>query len=161
MKKMNKKGFTLVELLAVIVILAVIILVAMNAVIPQMSKARKGAFLTEIETFVKGAEAYYQAESIKGSAVTGCTSTGGVTECCIDIDSIKNNYIKKADPNYIGSIKIKINADNTAEYSAYMSNGTYRFAGSTADLSEDNIMADTTAAAKDCSGTTTVNGGQS
>ena len=160
-KLMNKKGFTLVELLAVIVILAVIILVAMNAVIPQMSKARKGAFLTEIETFVKGAEAYYQAESVKGNTMSECSSTGGITTCCIDIDDLKGNYIKKSDEKYKGSIKIQINADNTAEYSAYMSNGTYRYAGSTADLTEDNIMADTTDAASDCADTTTVNGGQS
>ena len=41
MKKINKSGFTLVELLSVIVILSVVVLIATNAVIPAMSSARK------------------------------------------------------------------------------------------------------------------------
>ena len=47
MKKLNKKGFTLVELLAVIVILAVVMLIAVTAVGPLMTKARKSALGTE------------------------------------------------------------------------------------------------------------------
>ena len=45
MRKMknNKKGFTLVELLAVIVVLAIIILIAMPSVMSAMDKARRNA----------------------------------------------------------------------------------------------------------------------
>lgn len=62
MKKMNKKGFTLVELLAVIVILAVIILIAVTAVIPRMNKAKRKAFEDEAMALIKGAEEYVVLE---------------------------------------------------------------------------------------------------
>ena len=44
--KLNRNGFTLVELLAVIVILAVLALVAMPNVTRLMNDSRKNAFIT-------------------------------------------------------------------------------------------------------------------
>ena len=44
---MNKKGFTLVELLAVVAILAILILVALPNVLSMFNKAKKSAFETE------------------------------------------------------------------------------------------------------------------
>ena len=44
MKKRNNKGFTLVELLAVIVILAIIMIIAIPSVLATMSTARKKTF---------------------------------------------------------------------------------------------------------------------
>ena len=52
----NKKGFTLVELLAVIVILAVLILLALPAVLRTMERARDRAFITEANTIIRAAE---------------------------------------------------------------------------------------------------------
>ena len=93
-KLMNKKGFTLVELLAVIVILAVIILVAMNAVIPQMEKARKSAFVTEAETYINGAKAYYTSEVMKGNTPT-----------CVNILDLTGAYVEKSG-DYAGRVEI-------------------------------------------------------
>ena len=42
--KGNKKGFTLVELLAVIVVLAIIMIIAIPAVVESMNNAKKGSF---------------------------------------------------------------------------------------------------------------------
>lgn len=59
---MNKKGFTLVELLAVIVILAIIALIATQIVINVIKKAQEGADARSVEGYVKAYEsAYYQA----------------------------------------------------------------------------------------------------
>jgi len=40
----NKEGFTLVELLAVIVVLAIIIIIALPNIVNAMNKAKEGAF---------------------------------------------------------------------------------------------------------------------
>ena len=59
---MNKKGFTLVELLAVIVILAIIALIATPIVINVVNDARDKANLRSVEGYMKAYEtAYYQA----------------------------------------------------------------------------------------------------
>lgn len=114
MKKiMNKKGFTLVELLAVIVILAVIILVAMNAVIPQMQKARKNAFITEAEQYLNAAKTYYTGEAIKGA----------VGDTCINITELTDSYIEKAGGDeYKGKVTFTAAGD---DFTIWISNGEF------------------------------------
>lgn len=50
MKKLNRKGFTLVELLAVIVILAIVVGITLVTVLPTIKKARQEAFNVTAET---------------------------------------------------------------------------------------------------------------
>ena len=50
---MNKKGFTLVELLAVIAILALIVIIALPNVFSMFNEAKKDTFLTEAKTIYK------------------------------------------------------------------------------------------------------------
>ena len=52
----NKKGFTLVELLAVIAILAILVIIALPNVINMYTKAQKEAFLTETKKIYSEAE---------------------------------------------------------------------------------------------------------
>ena len=86
--KSNNKGFTLVELLAVIVILAVVILIAVTAVIPRMNNAKKKAFIDESLIYLKaGKEAY---------------TTDQNTEC-YNINEF-DNYIKNNKDNYSGTL---------------------------------------------------------
>lgn len=60
---MNKKGFTLVELLAVIVILAIIALIATQIVINVVNESRENANKRSVEGYMKAYEAaYYQAQ---------------------------------------------------------------------------------------------------
>ena len=116
-KTMNKKGFTLVELLAVIVILAVIILVAMNAVIPQMENARKSSFETEIQTFAKAAETYFTSAAIADSTIL---NNGG----CVDVAYLRANYVNKSDTKYAGVACIYKN-----EVYLALTSGIYQFNG--------------------------------
>ena len=55
---MNKNGFTLVELLAVIVILALLIVVVANTAIPAMNNAKKRALETYAARIVQKAKEY-------------------------------------------------------------------------------------------------------
>ena len=66
----NKKGFTLVELLAVIAILAILVIIALPNVINMYTKAQKEAFLTETKKIYSEAEKKYISSSISGNANT-------------------------------------------------------------------------------------------
>ena len=68
--KLNRNGFTLVELLAVIVILAVLALVAMPNVTKLMENSRKNAFVTETIEFAKQATTAYTDLQISGSVAS-------------------------------------------------------------------------------------------
>lgn len=105
MKKLNKKGFTLVELLAVIVILAVVILVAVNNVIPQMNKAKAGAFKTEALSFLDGAEQYYTSQQMTNGEFNE-TKDGTKLEGVTIKYLVDKKYVKSADiDKYEGCIK--------------------------------------------------------
>lgn len=95
---MNKKGFTLVELLAVIVILAIIALIATQIVINVIKKAQEGADARSVEGYVKAYEsAYYQAILNKEEVEFGGTLTveySGSTVTCEKLELDENNKIK-------------------------------------------------------------------
>jgi len=63
----NKKGFTLVELLAVIVILALLIVITANTVLPMMSRSKKTGMVTYAERVLQNAASNFQADSITGT----------------------------------------------------------------------------------------------
>ena len=67
----NKKGFTLVELLAVIVVLAIILLIASNNVFGQINKARKNALSIEGTYLVDAATTAYQNAILERKITTG------------------------------------------------------------------------------------------
>ncbi len=92
LKKRNKKGFTLVELLAVIVILAVVILIAVTAVIPRMNNAKKKALVDEALMYLKAAK-----ESIVFDA--------DQSPSCINVSNLNEKYIKKSSDSYTGVVK--------------------------------------------------------
>lgn len=59
-----KSGFTLVELLAVIIVLAIIMLIAVNNVMPLMTQAREGAFASTANNILNAAETAVLADEI-------------------------------------------------------------------------------------------------
>ena len=60
MKILNKKGFTLVELLAVIVILAIVVGITLVTVLPTLKKSRQEAFELTAQTAADYFEKQYQ-----------------------------------------------------------------------------------------------------
>jgi len=65
---MNKKGFTLVELLAVIAILAILVIIAMPNVMGMFKNAKKSSFLTETQTILKTSNTQYITDAMTGAA---------------------------------------------------------------------------------------------
>ena len=71
---MNKKGFTLVELLAVIAILAILVIIALPNVLKMFNDAKKNSFLTETKIVYSEVSRKYISESKKGNKLTYISS---------------------------------------------------------------------------------------
>ena len=69
MKKLNRKGFTLVELLAVIIILAIVVGITIPAVLTTISSTRNKAFQTAADSAANWFEREYQAWQINDSSI--------------------------------------------------------------------------------------------
>ena len=100
---MNKKGFTLVELLAVIAILAILVIIALPNVLKMYNDSKKNAFMTEAQTLAKEVSSKYISESMKGNKVSVISNkqnpldmTGRELEYNFELDSqgkIKNMIV--------------------------------------------------------------------
>ena len=90
MKKLNKKGFTLVELLAVIVILALLIVVVATTVLPAMNNAKKSALKT-------------YADRVKQNAIQLCMTKDineGLTDSKCTFDALSDIMGSDVDDTY-------------------------------------------------------------
>ena len=140
-RNINKKGFTLVELLAVIVILAVLALVAMPNVTRLMNDSRKNAFITEVENFVTYAQTSYTNSQISGTVPKGTDEsliTGQMFNdvsydyyCVSYAKLVSGGFIQKSNgDNYKGIFEIYMPTDGTSSKTIiYMSNGNYQING--------------------------------
>ena len=114
---MNKKGFTLVELLAVIAILAILVIIALPNVLKMFNDSKKNAFMTEAQNLAKEVSSKYISESMKGNKVTVISNqqnpldmTGRELEYSFELDSqgkIKNMIVSN------GTYCISTNKDYT------------------------------------------------
>ncbi len=122
---MNKKGFTLVELLAVIAILALLVIIALSNVLSMFNKAKKDIFLTEAKTIYKEVSKKYITESMKGNKVRSISNSNNK----LDLESNDLVYNVKLDSK--GNIR-----------SFQVSNDTYCLSGkfnSLGELTTDKI----------------------
>ena len=138
MNKLNKKGFTLVELLSVIVILSVVVLIATNAVIPMMSNAKKQVLATEANTILGAAKSLYATDGATGS------------KCYSYDDVIKSGLISKSDDGYSGSFLIESNGNGGYSIKVWLSNGTNMIDGKTPDLTSEDVIESSEDASKTC-----------
>jgi type IV pilus assembly protein PilA len=92
--KLNKKGFTLVELLAVIVILAVILVIAIPNVLSIIEKSRKDSTVNTAKMMVKAAQlAVAQGQTAGGTAITVPSSAN--TAVTIKLSSLGLDNVTK------------------------------------------------------------------
>lgn len=150
---MNKKGFTLVELLAVIVILAVVMLIAVTSVGPMMEKSRKSALGSEGISLIKASDDVFTEESLKGPKAEYSTTSS----VCYDIKYLceHGSFEKGCEGDgYTGSILAKYVGNGKKEYYFWISNGTYVYNAATIDtygnFDDDSILYDGTLASTDC-----------
>lgn len=116
---MNKKGFTLVELLAVIAILAILVIIALPNVLNLYNDAKKGSFQTEVQTIYKTAQQEFllggKAVEYYRSGGNAC-STNGTTLKSLSLQGTKSvDYYIKIDAN--GNVKEYYVADDAFAFS--------------------------------------------
>lgn len=114
----NKKGFTLVELLAVIVVLAIIMIIAIPSVLTAMDNAKKNSFKIFAQRAIQRAmEERQSAEMV-----------GGTLKSCYALTDLK----LEGGGKYTGSVKyIPASGTIPAKYVAYIADGTYYSKGKT------------------------------
>ena len=123
---MNKKGFTLVELLAVIAILAILVIIALPNVLKMFNQAKKDMFLTEAKTIYKEISKKYISETMRGNKISIISNTNNK----LDLESNNLKY------------KVKLNNDGSIK-KFEVSNGNYCISGkfnNLSDLTTDKII---------------------
>lgn len=88
---MNNRAFTLVETLAVIILLGVIISIAIPSINNAMDSANKRRIKEDAEMFIILAKEYVEThKDFNGGEITICNK--GVTSNCIDGDKLSDTY---------------------------------------------------------------------
>ena len=113
--KKNKKGFTLVELLAVIVVLAIIMIIAIPQVMESMNAAKKNSFKIYAQKVLNTAISKYQT----------ATLTGEAKKTCYTVDELMGN----GKGNYVGSVKVDGVNPSSPDFKVYLSDGSYLVSG--------------------------------
>ena len=110
---MNKKGFTLVELLAVIAIIAVLSIIALPSVVGTFNESKKNSFISEARSAYKVAKQTWVMDPMKMSQeITYCEGSGCSGEA-LDLSG-RNNF----------EYNIRIGTDGTVTY-FYATDGTF------------------------------------
>ena len=128
----NKKGFTLVELLAVIVILAVVMLVGITSIGPLMANSRKSALRSDGLDLMNAAKTAYQAEALKTSQAFTATAT-----VCMPLEWLKKEGYTENKQDYKGSVLVTY-ASGQYSYKYWIANGTYAFLGADENTGYDD-----------------------
>ena len=131
---MNKKGFTLVELLAVIVILAILMVSAGAGVMSTMNNSKINTFKNEALQAVNSAEDMYSDISMVSDISVKYLKTseeGDYQGMCVSLVGLVNNgFLKKDISTYGGMILLEVPYDGGAtKYEVWMHNGQYGIYG--------------------------------
>ena len=113
MKK--KKGFTLVELLAVIVILAVILVIAVPQIMSVIESARKGSIESTAKLIAEGAEREYTNRKILGK------DTNNIE--CSDVSSMNSNDYGTCVITFDNRGKATVKVAGKGKFEGYTCNG--------------------------------------
>ena len=126
----NKKGFTLVELVAVIVILILLMVIAINMANKHMESTRINAFIKEANTFARGAmakeavdkELDLYSEDIFHNSVYG--------KVCYSINQgALDKYVTKTSNTYKGSVEVCYGLDCTYLTKVWITDGKHYIDG--------------------------------
>lgn len=127
------KGFTLVELLAVIVILMVILAITIPNFMKTISKSEKKAFISSVDLVLTAAETYVTDKT--NNFILPAINVGKrvtVTELTIAENLTNTNDI-------INSIVVVYNDNGTYKLYAFISDGRYKIEGYVIEDVENNI----------------------
>ena len=151
--KNNKKGFTLVELLAVIVVLAIVMGIAAVAITNVLDTTKKNAFVASARNYIAGAKTLVNTDQVNvlisgtnGQYAPACPGTNTIA-----LSNIKTeNEIEKSpyNQNYdVVNSFVKVTATQNATgdcnytYQIYLTDGVYAIGTSTSLVAEADLVA--------------------
>jgi len=99
-KQQNQQGFTLLEILVVMIIIGVLVAMGINSYLSAQIKSRDGARKSDLRQITEGLEMYYNDKSeYPASTVDGQIESGGVIfewgESFYDPDNINTIYMSE------------------------------------------------------------------
>ena len=100
----NKKGFTLVELLAVIAILAILVIMALPAVLRMFNNARRDSFTNEVNTVIRTARQQYLLSG--GTDTTWSNAAGSTKSLDLTGNSRLIYYVKMNNEGKITKLQV-------------------------------------------------------
>lgn len=114
MVNLNRKGFTLVELLAVIVVLAIIMIIAIPSITNTLSDAQRGTFKVFAEKSLTVAQGQYQADLMLGERKH--SKAYGYCYTLSDLEMSTGNYkgyvIVELDDNLVPTFYVTLTDNN-------------------------------------------------
>ena len=123
---MNKKGFTFIELLAVIVILGIVTVIATQAILPYMKNAKRDAFATEASSIIlsaKNAVDMYNLNKLEiGNDNNSCIKDNIM---CFTVEELIDSGLYNGDKNkYSGKVQLNLENENNIISALYFQKGT-------------------------------------
>ena len=130
----NRKGFTLVELMAVIAILAILMVSAGTGVMAVINNSKINSFKNEVMVMVRGAESMYTAVSMDASNyanyVAKSTNKKAVAICITLPGLVSNGYLDKDIKTYGGVILVEVpTSTGQPRTTVWIHNGKYGING--------------------------------
>ena len=136
----NKKGFTLIELIAVIVILIVLMVIAVLMVNKNMDRTKLNTFLKEANTFAKGALAKESVDREDDLALDDIFHNQIYGKVCYSVsDKILGKYVSKTDNKYYGSIEVCYGPDCTYQTKIWITDGKHYIDGLSDPKNTDQV----------------------
>ena len=154
----NNKGFTLVELLAVIVVLAIVMGLAVVGITSVLDNTRKSAFASDARSYLQGAHSLVQADEasvLLGGTATYAPSCAGASGSkdtkTFSIDKIPldnggkspygNEYVDTGDTGSMIKVETEVQSDGSCKYtySIFLTDGSYQVGSTTGSGTSRNI----------------------
>ena len=130
MKKMNKKGFTLVELLAVIAILAILILLVTPNILKMFNEGKESVFVQQAQRVMEASNTKFMSVSLKKPGAYIFTNLKDATG-----DNVENLNLTNDSVTYC----VKMNNEGNVTY-LHVSSDTYSIkTQNTAGIKIDDI----------------------
>ncbi len=135
---MRKKGFTLVELSAVIAILAILVIIALPNVMGMFNQAKKNSFTTEVKNVFQVAQQQWMTDSMMSTdSITYARVANGASLKCNGKDLPQLQLSGRTELQYIITIN---KSGNVTKF--YAKDGTYQMKSDVSGLKIENIGKD-------------------